>query len=275
MYLWMYVCTCIYYYGWMDDTTYINAFVFVGICIYVCMQAISLGRLKRNDIEDNADPCEMAAHYRLKYGLSGNDLTKSLPTLQHGQFNASSSLSTNVTSSAVPPIQELDSGSDSDGTVSLPSSQNPRRVKSYDEKKLSQSSGMLDVRRQVAKDQKKHSPKFRHSSFIPQSGSDTVGFTANKEISNSGYVNASVASRTLSSPSVQPSNQYHYVRNSVAVVEDITGVYGTSPKIQRHGYQNIKRPVDTQGNIMRTYVCMQSWVHAYNICTYSILVYVL
>lgn len=216
--------------------------------LHAIREAISLGRLKRNDIEDNADPCEMAAHYRLKYGLSGNELTKSLPTLQHGQFNTSSSLSTNVTSSAVPPIQELDSGSDSDGAVPLPSPQNPRRVKSYDEKKLSQSSGMLDVRRQVAKDQKKHGPKFRHSSFIPQSGSDMVDFTANEEVSNSGYVNASVASRTLSSPSVQPSNQYHYVRNSVAVVEDITGVYGTSPKIQRHGYQNIKRPVDAQGD---------------------------
>ena len=200
----------------------------------------------------------MAAHYRLKYGINEHDLTQSLPAVQHshnGTSSLQSPLSTSITSSVIPlTIQEIDYGSDSEHAstfVTKPSPQIVHRTKSH-EPQLSNSSATLDVRQPATRARNKPSPKFRHSSFIPIGEYDKLKFSDNDEEThvNSGYVNASVAqNKSLSSPSLLTAKSYDYVRRSVAVVEDITEVYGSTPT--NHGYQNIKQPVDAHG----TYVC--------------------
>ena len=198
----------------------------------------------------------MAAHYRLKYGIN-DKLTKSLPALRHSH-NGTSSLESRLSSTITPPgvipltIQEADSGSDSEhvsSPVTKPSPQIVHRTKSH-EPQSSNSSVTLDVRQPATRVRNKPSPKFRHSSFIPTSGYDKLKFTDIEEDthvnSTSGYVNASAAqNKSLSSPSLPTAKSYDYVRKSIAVVEDITGVYGTTPA--NHGYQNIKQPVDAHG----------------------------
>ena len=200
----------------------------------------------------------MAAHYRLKYGISGDDLIKSLPALHHSHNGSlGDSLSTSITSSVIPTIQEIDAGSDSDDAstaVPIPSPRIAHRTKSH-EPQLSKSVATLDTRRLATRDGNKPSPKFRHSSFIPSSGYDKLKFTDNEEPhAKHRYVNAPVQNKSLSSPSLSTGKQYDYIRKSIAVVEDITGVYGSTP--QSHGYQNIKQPVDAQGMYIHTYVAL-------------------
>ena len=199
----------------------------------------------------------MAAHYRLKYGISGDDLTKSFPALHHSQNGSlGDSLSTSITSSVIPAIQEVDAGSDSDDAstaVPKPSPRIAHRTKSHEH--LSNSVATLDTQRLATRDGNKPSPKFRHSSFIPSSGYDKLKFTDDEEPhAKHRYVNAPVQKKSLSSSSLPIGRQYDYIRKSIAVVEDITGVYGGTP--QSHGYQNIKQPMDAQGTYIHTYMAL-------------------
>ena len=186
----------------------------------------------------------MAAHYRLKYG---NELTKSLPAaaLKHSHDSMQSTLSTSIVLTPVPTIQEMDSDSDSDAVPKL-SPNIIRRTKSH-EHLLNNSFPTADFRRQTPREGNVPSPKFRHSSYIPSSESGYNQLNFIKESSpGSRYVNDPMERKSLSSPSLQIPNHYDYVRNSIAVPEEITEVYESSPVPQRHQYKNLKHPVDIQ-----------------------------
>lgn len=210
----------------------------------------------------------MAAHYRLKYGIGNSELTKSLPAtaLKHGHDSLQSSSSNSSTSTTIPTIQELDSDSDSDQTgtaVHKPSPNIPRRAKSHEH--LNHSFPTVDFRQQTPpKEGTVPSPKFRHSSFIPsqQGGYDKLNF--NQEVNPGGrYVNVPAGKKSASTSSLQIPNHYDYIRNSIAVTEEITEVYESSPALQRHQYQNLKHQVDTQGG---TYV----YRYTYYVYNYSV-----
>jgi len=205
--------------------------------------------LKRNDVEEDTDPCELAAHYRLKYGLAENDLTKSLPppSLQHSQNSINSmqsNLSTSITSTAVPTIQEMDSDSDSDKSSPL---------NNHKAKPPQFSSSTVEFRKHSPRGAAKFSPKIRHSSYTStsQSESDFI-----KEISpQNKFLSNSAGHKTTSSPSLQIPHQYDYVRNSIAVSEGITEVYESSPRLERRSYESLEVPVDAQGTYV-SYACV-------------------
>lgn len=190
----------------------------------------------------------MAAHYRLKYGINENELSKSLPASRTRHAHNStgsmqSTLSTSMASTVVSFTQE-DSNSDSDDTktdiIPKPSPHNIRRHRSHEPQV--NSSATLDFRRQSPKTA---APNFRHSSYTPsvQSGYDRLCFTK-EDLPNNGYVN--VPKEPVSSSLLVP-HQYDYVRNRTAVSEEITEVYESSPRLEQHQYQNIDHPMDTQG----------------------------
>ena len=207
----------------------------------------------------------MAAHYRLKYGIDKNEFTKSFPALKHSHDSLQSTLSTSITSAAVPSIQEMDSDSDSDhtgATIPTPSPRNARRTKSH-EPQLNNSFPTTDFRRQTPREGNVPSPKFRHSSYIPssQSGYDQLNFSK-ETYPGSRYVNAPSENKSLSSPSLQIPNHYDYIRHSIAVVEEITEVYESSPVVQRHRYENLKRPMDIQeGTYIRMLLCISHYLY--------------
>ena len=198
----------------------------------------------------------MAAHYRLKYGISNSELTKSLPAavLKHGHDLVQSSAS--ITSTTTPTVQEMDSDSDSDQTGAAVYQSSPniaRRTKSH-EPQVRNSFPTVDFRRQTPpKEGTVPSPKFRHSSYVPsqQSEYDKLSFT--QEVHpGSRYVNVPAGNKSASSPSLQIPNHYDYIRHSIT--EEITEVYESSPAQRRHQYENLKRPMEAQEG---TYVCIQ------------------
>ena len=175
-----------------------------------------MGKLKRNDLDGEDDACELAAYYRLKYGIDNDDLTKSQKQKLSKTLSAGSA-ERSITTSTVSDFTSLnmDSGSDSEDDVS---DKSPRLNLRSSPHTISVDSGLGSMAHSSKID--KHLMT-RHSSFIPgQDYNSKLGHTQNGLRSATGPLDKRRSDIAMLTESTPATLQYHYARNGIKLEDD-------------------------------------------------------